>query len=283
MFYNPYNFKIYILGLEKDAVWYNSEDHQYINIPDIYTLDLQTDQFSKALTIIPDEYDHHESPSIHPYYIGFTSSGHGIVCLKTDSNSGLRWKMIDCTKNDSLYIYPYYDNIIDEYIDFNSVHMNYNYNKLYLTQPYGSCNYGIYDETTQKISILQPSSTTQGVFIRPNKKSDKFYAGQLYDQFVIDVDGDLSQISYIDNRKYGSADFSYRANEDDVIYFCDREYFQVLNYSNGQTLMWCDAYYRMRKLTTTMDGIHAIMYRRNENTTSSLYIFDTEYFYRHLE
>ncbi len=277
--YNPYNSKVYILGSNPDA----SLRDTYINRPDVYTLDLLTSQIVKAFTIEPDMYDHPQYPANIPYNLGFTKSGHGVVLLKSNGASSKRWKLIDCNRNDTVYRDLNYDSP-----DFDDVHMNYDNTKLYLSRS-DSSSYGIFDGVTQQISILQTNSTTRSIFITPNKKTDKFYAGRLYDQFIIDLSGNKSLISYIDNRADGSADFSYREKEENLIYFCEKQSFYgfpnrfyVVDYSSLR-YMWCDLVDGFEKFTATLDGKQAIAYKLNGDLSSSLYFFKTDGLTRHFK
>ena len=272
---NPYNSKVYMMGSDPDAQWRDT----YVDRPDIYTYDLQTNVVTKAITIQPDGNDHPQYPTNIPFKLAFTNTGVGVVLLKSNESSDYRWKIIDCTNGHSVYIYPYYNSIIDDGIDFLGVHRNHDNTKLYLRQ-YASCAYGIFDGATDHITLVTPSSITRSKFITPNRKSDKFFAGQLYDQFVIDLEGNMSQISTIDNRNNGSADFSYRTTDDNVVYFCDNDYLRVMDYNTGSTPMWCDVIYGLKKLRTTIDGEQTVAYKQNSDISSSFYVFDTKYFHR---
>ncbi|MFD0752228.1 carboxypeptidase regulatory-like domain-containing protein [Mucilaginibacter calamicampi] len=273
--YNPYDGKVYIMGSDP------SIDHRDITVnrSDIYTLNLTSGQVVKALTINPSVNDSQSLPYNIPYGIGFTRSGHGVLLIHSKYSSGITWRLIDCTNNYAVSEYPY--PISDaEYLD--GVYMNFDQTKLIFTQTYtGSCNYGIFDGGTQKMSIIRPSSVTRSVFITPSRKDDKIYFGQLYDQFIMDPKGNMSQISYIDNRVNASADFSYRAGENNFIYFCEENYLKILDYSRSKTIMWCDMTYGAKKFTSTVNGKLAIAYKQNQDLTSSFYVFDINSLYRH--
>lgn len=276
--YNPYNSKVYIMGSEPNAIF---GFYTTIDRPEVYALSLTTGDITPAFTVQPDEFDS-QYPANIPYEIGFTQTGMGIVLLKANESSALRWKLINSAKNDSIYNYPRYDGILNDYSWFNNVQANYNYSKLYLTKPYSSCDYGIFDGSTQTISLLRPSSTTAGNTLTPYRKSEKFYARQLYDQFIIDLNGNLSQITYFDSRHEGNADFSYQLDEENVIYLCEAKSFDVpyvpnkfyiLNSNNGSILKSCDVIDGLNKFSTTIDGNYAVAYKN-----SNLYIFKTKDF-----
>jgi hypothetical protein len=157
-----------------------------------------------------------------------------------------------------------------------------------LTEPYHLGEYGIFDGSLQNISILRPNSATGGHSITPYRKADKFYARQLYSQFIIDPGGNQSSISGFDSRHEGKADFSYRKNEESIIYLCEAKTFgyppipnsfYTLNYSDGSILKSCDLIEGLSGFSTTIDGKYAVAYKQNLGTSYSLYIFKTEDFY----
>jgi len=275
--FNPYNSKVYIVGADPASVNYLT----YQFVPDIYTFDLITGKMKKAVTVKTDQLDHPDYPTNLPYKLGFTKSGYGIVCLKAQASSTLRWKLIDSQHNDSIYNYQY-DNESDSRFLFENAYLNFDQTKLYMLQAYGSNDYGIFEGNTQRITIFRPPSVTRGVYITPYKKSDKFYAGQLYDQFVVDLKGNMSKLSYM-KMSGSSSDFSYRKNEDNIIYYCSYDYLQVLDYNTAKTLMWCDNLTEFMKFTSTVNGENAIVYTNNSDGTSSLIVFDTTSFYENIK
>lgn len=276
IFHNPYDSKIYIVGSYPKINY----DWPSTNRPDIFTLDMQTGEIVKVITVIPDEEDHPDDPTNIPVRMGFTKNGHGVIILRANGGSGLRWKLIDCADNYRIYKYPHQINNADF---FDHIHMNFDQTKLIITQrETGSCDYGIFDGNTQTVSILRPGSVTRSVFIKPNRKNEKVYFGQLYDQFIMDLNGNMSEISYLDNKNDGSVDFSYKENEDNIIYFCDWSYFRLMDYNNGTTPMWCDMLYGLRDFRSTLDGKYAIAYFQASDT-SNVYVIKTDSFYRHLE
>lgn len=294
LIYNPYNDKIYILGSKPDAILSNIEarpDGFENDSPDVFCLNMESSQVLHAFTIKPDDQDHPDFPNIIPYDLGFTKSGLGLIVLIANGSSTLRWKIIDSSKNDTLYNYPFYDNEVDEFTNFISVHENFDYSKLFLTQPYGLCNYGIFNEKTQKISMLTADSQTRAFQITPYRKSDRMFARQLYDQFIIDLNGNMSQITDYDSRYEGKADFCYLENKEDVIYICEARSssypyhpstFYVYDYKNATTLMWCEVIEFLYKFSTTIDGKYAAAARINADFDSSLYIFDTNEIHRYI-
>lgn len=271
--YSPYDSKVYIMGTSPGATY----RYSYMTLPDIYTLNLQSGQIVKSITIPADPNELY--PVNIPFNIAFTKNGHGELLLRSNISSALRWRFIDATQN---YLVSTPAGAIGDGDYYDNLQLNYDQTKIISTQTYvGSCVYGVFDGNTQQLTTIKPGSVTRSVFITPNRKNGTIYFGQLYDQFIMDLQGNMSQISGIDNRSNGTADFSYRPNENDVIYFCDDSYLQVLNYSNASTIMNTGVITGLRKFTSTVDGNSAIAYQlSNTDVSSSLFIFDTGSFYR---
>jgi len=266
--FNPYNGKVYIVGTDPATVQPNA----YPSLPDIYALDLGSGKVTKELTI---QTDPAATIQAVPFKLGFTKSGLGIVLL-----TSMEPRLIDCTNGYKITVYPAY--ATGYYFD--NVQANYDQTKLIMTQTYvGSIDYGIFDGTTNTISMfLSRQQSTRSVFITPNKQNGQIYFGQLYDQFIEDLQGNISTISSLDNRSNGTADFSYHKNEKNIIYFCDDNYMQMLDYNNSTTLMYCELINGIRKFNSTTDGNLTTAYKINSNVSSTFYIFDVNAFYRHI-
>jgi hypothetical protein len=277
--YNPYDSKLYIMGADPDAAF---SEYTTFNKPDVYTLDPVTGEINLAFTVQPDQFDHPQSPAIIPYQLAFTGSGLGIILLKANGSDALRWKLIDCAKNDSIYNYPGYTGTVDDYYWFNSVHSNFDYTKIFMTKPYSSCQYGIFDASSRQVSLLSPSSSTAGFKITASRKSDRFYARQLYDQFIIDLNGNISSITYLDSRHNGNADFCYETGHDNLIFLCEQisfdvppepNQFYILDYNDGNILKSCDLLDGFLDFSTTIDGQYAVASKVNFDYSSSIYVF----------
>ena len=146
---------------------------------------------------------------------------------------------------------------------------------------YGGCTLHIFDQTTKKFSSILPVDYTRSVFLTPNKTNSKIYFGQLYDQFVMDTDGNMSLKSYLDNRSNGSADFSYRQGDNNIILFRDNDYFQVLDYNTQRTLTRHRILYNAKGFVTTTNGEYAYFYH-NYNSASNFYRFKMDDIFHHI-
>lgn len=281
---NTYDNKIYIIGSSPGySVNTGTLDTKTFTstVPKIYKLNTNTGIVEDSIEIFADKLDHHEYPCNIPFDIGFTKSGLGIVILKSNETTALRWKFLDTSRNDSIYYYTgeiFWDNY-----DFYRVYENYNYSKLFLLNPHGSCIYGIYDSNNKTMSTVLPSSITRSYDLIPNRKKELIFVRQLYDQFIMNLQGEFGKISYLDSRHHGSADFDYTDETFQTIFCYESESFfgfpnkfRVLDYSTGSTVLQCDALYDLLNFTTTIDGKWAIAYSLNYPDQSSLYLFNTK-------
>ncbi len=269
---NPYNQFLYVLAGDLNA--YELDNN-------IYVIDQYTGALVKKITVLPEPGGHPSYPTIYPYDIGFTTTGYGVILLQQDGSSGVDWRIIDSSLGDTIYFHEDHDNEL-HYYNFARVHLNFDQTKILLTALYGGCDIVILDGYTHESFDLWPGSLTRGVFITPDRMRNRVYFGQMYDQFIMDFEGNMSQISYIDNKNEGSADFTYLPGKENIIYFLDNDYLQILDYDNSITLMYCSAWYGMRGFTTSLDGVNAYACK-TYNGTSWLWRFRTEDLWREAE
>ena len=284
---NPYNSKVYIIGADPNTspnMGVLDPSYFVSDIPSIFTLDLKTDKIEHAVTIKPDQ-SGDPYPYIIPHRIAFTSSGFGVVILIDKTSSGYKWKVIDSAHKDSLYNHE--KSKMFNYTEFNNVYANFDHSKLYLTMPWGQGSYGVFNSYNKDISLFIPNSNSLSVEITPNRKTDRIYFRNIYDQFIGAQNGYKSAISYLDTRQAGKADFSYRNGEEMIIYSCEAQSFfgspnkfRVLDYSNGTTLLKCDLIEGLHNFSTTIDGKWAVAFKLEANNMSSIYVFNTNIFYR---
>lgn len=205
--------------------------------PDITVLSSEYGAVKRVVTVLPETDDHPDYPSIYPYDIKFTKNGLGIILLGSPESSGIRWRVVDSRKNDFMYRHKQFGYVEkNKYAYFADIHFNYDKSKLLLMDPYGSAVIVIFDQYTETLTEYMPPSFTRGAFIKPNRKNSKIYSGQLYNQLIVDpINSYHSLETVLDNRNDGTADFSYKENEPEVIYFWDNNYIQVLDYSRAFT------------------------------------------------
>lgn len=254
---NPYDGYLYVAGGEKNKIDVLNPDNGVV---------------VKTITFHPDQYDHPQAPAIYPADVMFGANGYGIVLLFAHGSSAQRWKVIESTKNDSVYIHPQSEFPFSNWI-FDEVYINYDHSKILLIYPAGSTLVGILDTKTKEITEFVSASTTRYVFLQPNKLDETMYFGYLYDQFIQGLNSGPSQFSYIDNRNYGSADFSYNPAEKGYVYFCDSYNFQLLDYNTAQTKFYTAPLGGLLNLQAATNGKFILLRREKQ-----LFRFDTSMF-----
>ncbi|TVQ10266.1 MAG: hypothetical protein EA361_14230 [Bacteroidetes bacterium] len=274
--YSPNNSSVYIMGSLPDASLYNTR----INRPDIYRFDWQTGAIVKATTIEKEINDPSQHPTIIPFDLEFTQSGLGIVLLKSNGNNNLDYKLIDNNDNYQLSNYNNIGSDINPEDRFTCVHRNFDNTKLFLRLN-NTVKYGIFESSTLHITTVVPPYVSLGQFITPSRKEDKFYVAQLNEQFIIDTQGNISQITELDNRNGPSADFNYRDNEEKIIYYINNEYFRVMNHNNGNQIMSAIGRSNQKNLTSTLDGNYIITHTKLSTESNALLIYKTERFSNH--
>lgn len=208
-------------------------------------------------------------PATYASQICFASNGYGVVLI-SDSYGGCIWQIINSTDNDSIYKYPY---TLHSFM-CDRAYLAYDHNRILLRPLFTGTTIGILDATTLHYSTFKPAPITDLVFLAPSKIKDEVFFGHIYDQCIMSLDNQsCSQISYLDCRFDGSADFAYCDGQ--LLYYCDEFYLRLLDYTNATTLMSCDNIYNLRNFNVTMDGSSAYA-----NTYTKLLKFNTSMFFR---
>ena len=270
LIFNPFDYKIYFVGSTNEEGF-------------LYSLNIQTGEIVEEIKFMPDEDDHPQHPHILPYDIGFTNTEFGIVLLHTAGSSGIRWKIVDISSKQTTN-YPFVNGDVTPGSNFNSISPSYDYSKLFLSVPYLSNTIGVFDGETTHISLLKPESGGYGKKIFSDRISDRIYAVELNQQYIIDLDGNMSNIFEFYNLN-SYADFSYRKNEENYIYHLNNEFhypsFGIIDYDLPNYIMKCDILHGFETLKASIDGKYIVSYRNNYEM-SSLYIFKTDDFYKYI-
>jgi hypothetical protein len=272
--YNYYNNKIYLTRASWDNVYPNS----------IFVLNPSSGVIEKTIPILPDQYDLPQAQNVSAYTVNFGLNGYGVVLMGASVGYG-RWKIIDSRLNDSIYIHPGWLAATGGYgnsrlSSFKSAQLSHDKTRIYMLEMFGSARLGVLDCVNQDISEYEPpnASLNYNNFIIPNKLRNSIYFGNIQYQYIVSGNSILGYTSSLDNRFTPSADFSYRANEQNMIYYLnDNNGFSLMSHNTGTTLMRCKMKYGLKDITATTDGKYIVT-----SGESSIYIFDTNMFYRHL-
>ncbi len=268
MVINPYNKYAYVLCNDYGI---DNQDNYYYSY--IYIINIDNGELIKKIHLDADEKDHPQHPNVYPYDIGFTKSGYGIFLQGVKGTSALRWKVIDSARDDTIHVHELYGFDNDQYPYFRKIYSNFDNSKLFLTPPYGSRKIIILNDDSHSFRLLRPEPNGRGNFIVPNRKNGLIYVCQLYEQFIMDLNGNYGILSYIDSRGSSSADFSYRNSEDNIIYFCNEDYLSINDYNKAEVLFWTD-HIGLSDLKSSLDGKYIFMIK-----DKSIYQFYLELFY----
>ena len=264
---NPYNQLLYISSADPSEYYFDNR---------IYVHNPNDGNLVKIITI-EQAPPSTSTDKLFPWSLKFTGSGYGLLIL-TSGGYYVDWRIIDSADGDTVYRHP------DQFSSyFNSIHLenvyaNHDLTKLIMNHAYGDRDITLFDVANQEFSEFRPVPFTRMVFIAVSRKDEKVFFGQIYDQYIVDMDNESeSKMSYLDNRFGPSADFAYSDEENLKLYYCDENYLQLLDYKDGVTLMWCETIYNLKNFTVAIDGKSAFA-----NNTYSLFKFNTAYFNRHL-
>ena len=205
----------------------------------------------------------------------------GLGMLKTaDDNYSTGWLVIDSRISDTLYRHPSLvaGSSPSGLFSFTMCYPNYDGSKVMGLESYGSCRLVVLDCNTHALSELEfpPSPHCYSSYFILNKLKDQLFMVNLQitgdGQFLVS-NGSIIGTSDFDAYGGSEADFSYRANESNYIYYFDNHVFGVVNYSGGNVLSMYGFAYSIDKITATTDGKYIVT-----RGTNSLVLFETGMF-----
>lgn len=209
-----------------------------------------------------------------PKDISLFSNGTGIILL-ADQATSWGWRFIDSRNSDSTYLSESHYNYSE--IGYQEIHINYDKTKMYMMYPSGTTTIDIYEMGNQTFKTFTSPLPGRSSVLIANKKRDRVYVGQLYEQFITDLNGYMSKISIIDTRAfYGGTDFSYKDDEDETIYNLADGNFRILDYKIGFTSFSADANGRLSKISSTTDGENLIALKHNSEGTTDFFLFNID-------
>jgi hypothetical protein len=261
--FNYDNNKIYILPGD------------YVHRDSVYVMEPSTGSIVKQL-FIPRIFGREEFGED----LAFGANGYGMLQI-ADDNYNPGWLVIDSRNNDTLYHHP---SLVAGYsipglFSFTMCYPNFDGSKVIGLETGGSCRLVVLDCNTHELSELAfpPSPSSYSSYFLPNKLKDQLFMVNLQSngdgQFFVSG-GSIIGTSNFDAYGGSEADFSYRANENNYIYYFDNHVFGVVNYAGGKVLSMYGFELNMDKIKGTTDGRYLISRRIN-----SLVLFDTGIFY----
>lgn len=263
--FNEYNNKFYIFPKIDD----------FINRGKIFVLNPTNGIIEKIIPLDPFPF-----PSIYAYDMAFGINGYGIV-LFSNEYSITSWKIIDSRLNDTIYKHPIIaaGNYPTSFVWFVRVYTDHTKSKIIALAKNGS-RLGILDCITQNLTEFEHPLSAQynTSFIAVHKfKNDIFYTNPPYTQFITSNGTLTGSMTFLNSRNNAEADFSYRPNEDNYIYYMDNQVFGVVNYNTGKVLMSTKFDYDLRLIKSTTDGKYLLAAGEGY-----IKLFDLNMFYKYL-
>ena len=217
-----------------------------------------------------DGYDHPNYPSIFP--LNFTTMKNGLsVLISADDSGNHKWRFVDAVR-DTMYISPSHSSI-----RYQEIYLYHDQSKILMMHPWGSTTVDILEVGDMNIRTYNSPLRGRSNMLLPNKKANRVLHGQLYEQFISDLEGYVSNVSYIDTRSfYGGTDFSYRSGEEETIYNLADGTLMILDYKIAFTSLSTDALSRMRNLQSTTDGKSVLAFVQNNVGTTSFFRFSID-------
>ncbi len=275
---NPYNQKFYILNYP----FYTTD------IDKVYIMNPANGIIEKTIAIPHDQYDnplHH----LAVYDLDFGYNGYGVVVTGKVEYGNTRWRILDSRFNDTIYAHPdWISSINGGGLPFSLVYgpkANYNKTKIYMNREYSLGRGAVLDCDNQRMTELNYPSSNPNHYTVPSKKEDKLFVASYLYQGIIGTNSP-SYNSQFDNRYSNTADFSYRPNDQNIIYYRGREFstdyeFMVLDYNNGNVLMRTNVSSEFEKINATTNGRYVLALVGNPGN-NNLFVFNTDIFYRYL-
>lgn len=246
------------------------------NCKNNYLLYLNPEDFSITRSKIePIEGYDFSRPYLFPRELCLFDNGMGIIRM-VNYNNYTGWRFIDSSNSDSTFISEsHLDFTVEEY---DQIVLNHNRTAMYLIHPLGSTSIDVFELGGSVFRTYTSPLPGRSNYILPNKKKDRVLHAQLYQQFISDMDGYMSKVSYLDTRSfYGGIDFSYKPGEDETVYYLADGSFQILDFKNGFTNMSTDALNAMVDIQSTTDGKDLIgLYKNNSDGGTTFFVFDID-------
>jgi len=251
---NPYNHLIYICS--------------NYNKPQIFVLSPEDGHLVKTIEMKPIPGDNEVYPNLNPGNLIFTRSGFGVL------NAGYGWKVLDSSKNDTIYYHKDTDPVTDTYFGIKSPQLTNDKKDILGYWEYlGTV---IINGDTQEVTPFNAPRSEEGLNwtdFFANKVNNLMFAshwdGQLFDSKT----GWISPISYPGLRPWG---FTYREHEELYLLGVTQEREEKLvlfNYASGEEIFSFPAHPEMVLLDNTSDGKYYLF-----ATSRDLYLFDEQMF-----
>ena len=266
--YNYYNDKIYIITAIDD----------YVHRTNLYVINPNNGAIEKTIPIPAGKYNEIQFAED----LAFGSNGYGMLKISNE-NSSTFWMVIDTQQNDSIYLHPALLPPLNQnsnLASFTFCFPNHDNSKIIALEESGNCRLIILDcfahTLTEHSTPFSPHCYSSYIVVN-KKKNDVFMVNfqPLDGQFIISNDQIVGISTSFDAYGNSAADFSYRPDESNYIYYLDGHVIGVVNYNTGQILMSTNFEYNLNGITATSDGKYFF-----SEGPDYLKIFDTNLMYR---
>jgi hypothetical protein len=269
---NPQNQKFYILPYP-----FNEP-----NRDKFYVMNPVNGVIEKTMILKLDTYD---NPSHHflLFDIEFGQNGYGVINTGTQEYSQSRWRIIDSRYNDTVYAHPEWvaaNSGTGNYFfkEFSALHINHDRSKIYMQAINALPRAGLLNCMTGALNELIYANTNPNHYLIASKTQDKLFVASYLFQSIYAA-GSWGTYSNFDNRSSEIAEFSYRATDNDVIYYrsADNGYeFVLLDYFNQTILCRTNVAPDFKNIQATRDGKYMLAV-----TGGELYLWNTDIFYKY--
>jgi hypothetical protein len=270
---NPFNQKLYVLP------YFTPQN----NRNRVYVIDPANGNILKTVTVEKDSYDDPQK-NIVVYDVSFGANGYGLLNTGMIETSPSRWRVMDSRQNDTIYAHPQWIAAVGGSGNYNfrelfNFKKNHNKTRIYMSQQYSAPRGAYLDCTTGVVTELFYPSFSPNHYVVPSKTQEKlFVAGYLFQGIY--ENGSFGNYSEFDNRYSETADFSYRPNENNFMYYRSKDdsyELLILDYDNARVLMRTNVPPVFNKIHATTNGKYLVAEGKG-----GLYLYETDLFYKHI-
>lgn len=238
--------------------------HYNTNVDRLYVFDPVNGQIKRTITLQKDQYDDPQK-NLVIYQLDFGYNGYGVMNTGTKEYGPSRWRVIDTRYNDTIYAHSQWISSIggvnDPFYEILSVQPNYNRTKLYFRLPYAVPRAGILDITSGQVSLFVYPDNNPNHYLVASKASDQLFIANFTHQSIFGP-GSTNNYSQFDNRYSETAEFSYRAGEQNIMYYrgrSDGSYnFNILDYNQAKSILRTNVGPQFNKIQATTDGKYVL-------------------------
>lgn len=283
---NPFNGYWYILPFFENYL--NNTSSR------VHVIDPSNGKTVKTILIEPDEYDHPQTPDIHPYDIVFSPEGLGVIVLKNPSSSGGKWQIIESYNNDKMHYHPYFIHLREEGLSHELDNVFLNYNNDIIAAGYWESSFSFIKMDDVEHFVIAHKFRSDEFYAGGNntikrfhKLEDKYYvAAAPGSQCIVTVNDDLYSGVLLVESRGATADFSYRPGDHNIVFHQADVGFNaihVLDFQKNKVVAKFAMIYDLKNITSLTDGSAVLMTKVDYNKiTTRFFKFHPDIFFTNL-